>query len=151
MAFVPAHRRSESLPCHHIPLNASGETIAAIEMRDKQYRPHRVVKDWLQAVIGWVERARAENQGLVALLLYGKHDSLGVLRFLLESLGVSTLGASTCAEAWDVLESVNQPRLLFTEPILSDGTWSDVLHRLKETGTTAIVIVVSRGRQESGY
>jgi CheY-like chemotaxis protein len=143
LGFVPAHRRFESVPCHHIPLNAAGETIAMIDFLNQQYRLYRVVKRWLQSAIGWLEQDRASNRGLAALLLQGYHDPLDGLRPLLEGLGVQTLRAKTCREASKVLKSSSPPPLLFTEPILPDGTWSDVLDLLKEGGTAAALVVVS--------
>lgn len=46
-------------------------------------------------------------------------------------------------EVSHVFDGGNPPPLLFTEPILSDGTWADVLDLVKERGTTSPVIVVS--------
>jgi ActR/RegA family two-component response regulator len=143
MGFVPAERRSESLPCYHIPLNAKGETIAMIDMHNKQYRLYQVVKDWLQKVVVWLERDRAENKTVDALLLHGDHEPLSALRPLLEGLGIHTSRASSCEEVSQVLQRVNVPSLLFTEPILSDGTWLNVLELLNETRTKIAVIVVS--------
>jgi hypothetical protein len=141
--FVPADCRSESLPCQQIPLNASGDTLAMIGTRDKQYKLYQGLKDWLQTVIGWLEQDRADNEGVGALLLHGRDEPLGPLGLQLKSLGVHTLHTSTCQEAVRLLEGVNRPPLLFTEPIVSDGTWSDVLDLLSERRIRASVVVVS--------
>jgi DNA-binding response OmpR family regulator len=42
-----------------------------------------------------------------------------------------------------LVQQVNPPALLFTEPILLDGTWEDVLQVVKRSGATTPVIVVS--------
>ena len=59
MQFVPSERRSEDVPCHHIPLNRSGETIASIEDRDRQQQLEDYVKDWLRSTIKRLEAERA--------------------------------------------------------------------------------------------
>jgi hypothetical protein len=59
MQFVPPERRDEDVPCHHIPLNRSGETIASIEDRDRQQQLEDDVKDWLRSTIRRIEAERA--------------------------------------------------------------------------------------------
>ena len=143
LAFVPAHRRFESVPCHHIPLNATGETIATIDFRNQQYRLYGGVKHWLRSAIVWLEQDRDSNRGLAALLVDGYGDPLDGLRLLLEGLGIQTLHANTCREASTLLGAVSQPPLLFTEPILPDGSWADVLDLLKEARKASALVVVS--------
>ena len=36
--FVPANKQTEEIPCHHIPLNAAGETIAELIQKNDQER-----------------------------------------------------------------------------------------------------------------
>lgn len=59
MDFVPPDRRSESLPCHHIPLNVAGETVARLERRENQQELEEAVKNWLHATIRRLEEERA--------------------------------------------------------------------------------------------
>ncbi len=53
--FVPPARQSEVVPCHHIPLNADGETIETLELADNQAKLEAAVKDWLRARISELE------------------------------------------------------------------------------------------------
>lgn len=57
--FVPAARRSEVVPCHHIPLGAAGETVETLELKDNQQLLERKVKEWLRARIAEIEAQRA--------------------------------------------------------------------------------------------
>ncbi len=59
--FVPPEHRSETNPCHHIPLNQAGETISTLEGRVSQERIEEVIKDWLRATIKQLEEERARG------------------------------------------------------------------------------------------
>ena len=63
--LVPPEHRAEFIPCHHIPLNAEGETVETLEMKDNQQKMEETVKAWLLAKINDIERAR----GLQAMSL----------------------------------------------------------------------------------
>lgn len=55
MDFVPADRAGRELPCHHIPLNDAGDTIASLqESRDKD-RLEQVLREWLTTTIKRLE------------------------------------------------------------------------------------------------
>jgi hypothetical protein len=56
---VPPERRSEVVPCHHIPLDAEGETIETLELKDNQPLLEEKVKEWLRAKIREIEEERA--------------------------------------------------------------------------------------------
>ena len=45
--FVPADRRYEAVPCHHIPLNEQGDTIAAMDKPEDDLRVQETVRSWL--------------------------------------------------------------------------------------------------------
>ena len=62
MDFIPADRRFEAVPCHHIPLNERGDTIA--DMEDSQFdeRVRDAVRDWLRAKKRDVEVAGPQSQ-----------------------------------------------------------------------------------------
>ena len=64
MKFVPPEQRSESIPCHHIPLNEAGETAATIEERGDQQKLEETVKDWLRAKIREIEEGRAGHMSV---------------------------------------------------------------------------------------
>ena len=57
--LVPPGQRSEVVPCHHIPLNAEGETIETLELKDNQQLTEETVKAWLRAKIAEIEAERA--------------------------------------------------------------------------------------------
>ena len=59
MMFVPPESRSESIPCHHIPLDQSGVTVAAIENRGDERQLEDALKTWLRATIEKIEEERA--------------------------------------------------------------------------------------------
>lgn len=56
---VPLERRSEVVPCHHIPLDAEGETIETLELKDNQPLLEEKIKEWLRAKIREIEEERA--------------------------------------------------------------------------------------------
>ena len=57
--FVPADKLCETIPCHHIPLDQTGETIETLEMEDNQQKLERAIKDWLRTQIRRMEEERA--------------------------------------------------------------------------------------------
>ena len=58
--FVPEARRSEVVPCHHIPLDSSGETVEELELKDNQQQLEEKLKAWLRDRIRELEIERAE-------------------------------------------------------------------------------------------
>jgi hypothetical protein len=56
--FVPGDRRAEEIPCHFIPLNASGETLEQLEGEDNQKKLEEALKAWLRAKIKAIEAVR---------------------------------------------------------------------------------------------
>ncbi len=61
MQFVPSERRSEGLPCHHIPLNEAGDTVALLERTGDQEEIEDVVKNWLREKIAEIQWGRRGN------------------------------------------------------------------------------------------
>ena len=57
--FVPDAERAESVPCHHIPLDAEGETVEELELADNQQLLEEKVKAWLRARISELEAERS--------------------------------------------------------------------------------------------
>ena len=57
--FVPPDRRSETVPCHQIPLSVGDETVESISRRGNQDELEDAVKNWLRATISRLEEARA--------------------------------------------------------------------------------------------
>jgi hypothetical protein len=58
-AFVPETRKDEDVPCHHIPLNARGETIHSMERQASQVEMEETLKAWLRRQIERLEQERA--------------------------------------------------------------------------------------------
>ena len=61
MSFVPKEKRSESVPCHHIPLTESGETVDLIEQKQGGKDVQEALRDWLRKTIARLEAERAEH------------------------------------------------------------------------------------------
>jgi len=53
--FVPAERRGDELPCHAIPLNAGGDTVESLELKDNQPKLEQALKEWMRARINEIE------------------------------------------------------------------------------------------------
>lgn len=60
--FVPGEARDENVPCHHIPLNAAGETVDTMERQSSQVEMEEAVKNWLRATIQRLEQERAQKR-----------------------------------------------------------------------------------------
>lgn len=58
--FVTPEHQEEQVPCHFIPLNETGETIAALEPEDNEAKLEREVKDWLRTRIRKIEDERSK-------------------------------------------------------------------------------------------
>jgi len=57
--FVPAEKRGESVPCHHIPLNDRGETLEALQGYGRDSRVQEAMHDWLRKTIAELEATPA--------------------------------------------------------------------------------------------
>jgi hypothetical protein len=57
--FVSPDPLLEEVPCHHILLNESGETIEDLEFADDEAKLEQKVKDWLRTRIKQIEEQRA--------------------------------------------------------------------------------------------
>jgi hypothetical protein len=55
--FVPEARRGESVPCHHIPLNEHGDTIASMGKPGDNVRVQEAMRIWLRKKIEELETA----------------------------------------------------------------------------------------------
>ena len=64
MQFVPPERRGEVLPCHHIPLNETGETVALLEYVGNQRETEDLVKTWLREKIAELQQRERAETGL---------------------------------------------------------------------------------------
>jgi hypothetical protein len=72
MQLVPLERRSEKIPCRHIPFNTSGETLDSLYRYDNQQETEETVEGWLRATIRHLEEERA-----AARQAHSKHPPAG--------------------------------------------------------------------------
>jgi hypothetical protein len=56
--FVPVRSLREDVPCHHIPLNAHGETVYTMERQYTHPELEEALRQWLRATIERLERDR---------------------------------------------------------------------------------------------
>lgn len=62
MHLVTLDRRSEKIPCRHIPLNAAGETLDSLYRCSEQCEIEEKVGEWLRAAIRQLEQERIAVQ-----------------------------------------------------------------------------------------
>jgi hypothetical protein len=62
MDFVPAEKRSEAVPCHHIPLNERGDTVATLGGPGDAPDVQEAVLDWLRGTIQQLEGLPAQSR-----------------------------------------------------------------------------------------
>jgi hypothetical protein len=62
MSFVPVEKRGEVVPCHHIPLNERGDTVAKFGEPSDAPDVQEAVLDWLRRTIQQLEGALAQSQ-----------------------------------------------------------------------------------------
>jgi hypothetical protein len=63
MTFVPPEQRDRENPCHHIPLNEQGETVAILEAAGDRDKLEETLLSWLEKAISKAEKeASLENQ-----------------------------------------------------------------------------------------
>jgi hypothetical protein len=55
MQFVPPAKRSETIPCHHIPLTPDGETLDTLYRRGSQQEIEEKVAHWLRQTLQSLE------------------------------------------------------------------------------------------------
>lgn len=58
--FVPREKDHEELPCHFIPLNEAGETVATLE--GDQAKLEETLKAWMRSKINEIEARDANRQ-----------------------------------------------------------------------------------------
>jgi hypothetical protein len=58
--MVPGDHKAEDVPCHYIPLNERGDTIASLEARGDQEALEQAVRNWLEQSIARLEAKAAQ-------------------------------------------------------------------------------------------
>ena len=61
--WVPEEHRDDDIPCHAIPLNARGDSIASLEDAAERGRAEQVLLEWLDTTIARLEEKLAREQG----------------------------------------------------------------------------------------
>jgi len=57
--FVPEDKKEERTPCHHIPLNEAGDTVASLYAESTQEQLDQALHNWLEETI---KRLQVESQ-----------------------------------------------------------------------------------------
>jgi hypothetical protein len=61
LEFVDPANRSQSVPCHCIPLDDAGNTIEELEQEGNELKVANAVKNWLRGKISQIEATRSKN------------------------------------------------------------------------------------------
>ncbi len=146
MEFVPPDYRSESVPCHRIPLNRGEETVDSISQRDDQDELEEAVKSWLRATISRIEEARAQQASVRnrprqeqlmgkgerkrVLVVDDDEHVLIMLEALLENEGYDTATAWGGQEALRLLQLATFD-LILLDDYLPDVTSEEILRQLQ--------------------
>ena len=64
MDFVPARAQGEEVPCHHIPLRATGETVS--DLAGKQILTEEALRQWLREQIARLEQEQTSKSAQAA-------------------------------------------------------------------------------------
>ena len=64
--FVPAEKRGEAVPCHHIPLNERGDSVATLRGPGDAPDVQEAVLGWLRGMIQQLEGAPVQSQQAAA-------------------------------------------------------------------------------------
>ncbi len=60
--YVPAEHKEEDIPCHYIPLNAQGESVASLEEKGDRSRAEEALLHWLDSTIQQLEEKLAHEE-----------------------------------------------------------------------------------------
>ena len=61
MQFVPENARTEQVPCTHIPLSPSGDTLESLYRTGTQQEIEEALGSWLRATIRRLEAEKARQ------------------------------------------------------------------------------------------
>lgn len=59
LGFVPAGQRHKAVPCRHIPLNETGETIHSLEQASTHDEIEETLRNWLVRIIGSLQQSNS--------------------------------------------------------------------------------------------
>jgi len=66
MQFVPADKRSEKVPCRHIPMTSHGETLLHLYRGGTEEQIEGALANWLQGTIASLEREKSAGSPCVS-------------------------------------------------------------------------------------
>ena len=84
------------------------------------------------------------REGVTALLVFHHVEPYNHVENALDKLAVTMVRARTLAEARRIMSWRNPPLLVFTESVLPDGNWADVVSFSRKTPSPVSVVVVGR-------
>jgi ActR/RegA family two-component response regulator len=85
-----------------------------------------------------------KKEVVTAILLHTAGEAMDLLKLALESHSIQIQWMTMLQEALPFLRSTNPPHLVFTEDMLPDGSWADVVKQANGACEPVKVIVVSR-------
>ncbi len=144
MRFVPPERRSESVPCHYIPLNEAGDTVEAISSKEGQQELEEAVKVRLRAAIRQIEEKRAaalRSPKKRILIVDDDKHALIALAALLEIEGFDTTPVWSGQDALEHLRSEHFD-LVLLDDCLPDLNSSELLWEVQKMEVQPWVIVM---------
>ena len=83
---------------------------------------------------------------LFALMVHSRPDPCEALKPVLRRLGVDTFSVSSCEEAAHLLQQT-EPHLLFTDTMLCDGSWIEVLNLTEDAPAPICSILVGNSKK----
>ena len=83
------------------------------------------------------------NATVHGLLVYEREDRFLILKSALDGLGVTTSRAKSCHQAGTLLCDTPPPHIVFTDIVLPDGNWMDMLDLAAKARERVNLIVVS--------
>ena len=84
------------------------------------------------------------KEKISAVLVHDQAAHIGDLARALENICAEIKTARTCQEALKEIKRPEPPHLLFTDVMLPDGTWEDLLSEVTKTSAPVGVIVAAR-------
>jgi DNA-binding NtrC family response regulator len=96
--------------------------------------------------LGWSSRSGSATmkEKISAVLVHDQAAHIGDLARALENICAEIKTARTCQEALKEIKRPEPPHLLFTDVMLPDGTWEDLLSEVTKTSAPVGVIVAAR-------
>ncbi|MFZ0960977.1 MAG: response regulator [Terriglobia bacterium] len=102
-----------------------------------------------RALVG--SRTNPPKEVVTAILVHKAGDAMALLKLALERQSIQIHWLTTIEEIVPLLQATNPPHLVFTEAMLPDGAWTDIVKQALLARKAVKVIVVSRLMDVSLY